>query len=78
LAPTPTTMEGSERFLQAEDATRIAAVWRPFQYVWISGLPSAEVGIGLLRFTAGAATPGLYRILSSEREVMLEPFGEHD
>ena len=51
--PTPAAVEDSERFLQAEDATSIAAAWRPFDYVWISELPSVEAGIGLARFSAG-------------------------
>ncbi len=78
LVPTPTAVERSERFLQTEEAARIAAVWRPFQYVWISDLPSPDAAAGLARFSGGAATAGLYRVRSSTSgEIMLESLGEY-
>jgi hypothetical protein len=78
LVPTPTAVERSDRFLQTEDAARIAAVWRPFQYVWISDLPSPAAAAGLARFSGGAATAGLYRVRSSTSgDITLEPLGEY-
>jgi hypothetical protein len=77
LVPTPTAVERSERFLQA-DAGRVAAVWAPFQYVWIADLPSPEAGIGLARFSGGTAGAGLYRVQSEGGVLMLEALGEHD
>lgn len=77
LVPTPTAVEGSEQFLQDENATSIAAAWRPFDYVWIAELPSVEAGIGLTRFSAGVARPGLYRVRSpADGPVTLELLGE--
>ena len=77
LVPTPTAVEDSEHFLQATDATSIAAAWRPFDYVWIAELPSVDAGIGLARFSAGVATAGLYRVRSSTGgDVSLEPLGD--
>jgi hypothetical protein len=72
LVPTPTTVELSEHFLEGEDAARIAAKWRSFDYVWITQLPSVEAGIGLARFSGGTAHAGLYHVRSSDGEIRLE------
>jgi len=75
LAPTPTTVEQSEHFLQGEDTARIAAAWRSFDYVWIAQLPSVEAGVGLARFSGGTAQAGLYHVRSSGGDISLQSVG---
>lgn len=79
LAPTPTAMEGSERFLQNDDMASIAASWRGFEYVWIASPLTPEAAAGLARFSGGVVTAPLYRIQSSTSDgVMLQPLGARD
>ena len=51
LAPTPTAMEHSDRFLQNDDAASIAAAWRGFAFVWIASPLTPEAAAGLARFS---------------------------
>jgi hypothetical protein len=77
LAPTPAAMEGSDRFLQNDDAASIAAAWHGFAFVWIASPLTPEAAAGLARFSGGVTTAPLYRIRSSPSgDVTLQPLGE--
>jgi len=76
LTPTPTSLEGSERFLES-DAASIAAAWRGYDYIWIASPLTTETAAGLGRFSGGVTTAPLYRILASPSgDIALQPMGE--
>ena len=76
LTPTPTSMEGSERFLE-DDAASIAAAWRDYDYLWIASPLTPETAAGLARFSGGVTTAPLYRVLASPNgDIVLQPLGE--
>lgn len=73
LAPTPVAVEDSPGFFENADADTIASTWREIDYVWVAEIPTVEAGIGLARFTAGPARPGLYRPEWSDDRCSLIP-----
>ncbi len=76
LAPTPSVVEHSERFLYVNDVTSVATVWSRFDFIWIANALSPEAAAGFARFGTGDATVGLFRVHALENgEISLEPRG---